>query len=80
MTYVNPAFKNYGAPTELFRQISPRFLPDFFCLAKKYFFRKKLLTNKIKYINYIARRWGYGGTGRRARLKILFPLGVSVRV
>ncbi len=39
-----------------------------------------MLTIKNNYIMYVFSLWGCGGTGRRARLKILWPQAVSVRV
>ena len=44
------------------------------------FLVKKLLTYGNYYYIYLFVLRGYGGTGRRARLKILWPQAVSVRV
>ena len=43
-------------------------------------FEKNVLTIRNKYIINTFSLWGCGGTGRRARLKILWPQAVSVRV
>ncbi len=49
-------------------------------IKKLYFYIKKILTIANKYIINSFSLWGCGGTGRRARLKILWPQAVSVRV